>query len=281
MYHFECSIGFDSFMDWEREELRSIRLGEWGKQRNKNTYKIQYRDYQVPAPYDRLISQLVAECLHGDRHDSYKSRRRDVYALKTLDKFGDELTDYKRRKLQPAAFRSRVLTPILQRQRVGLYDGYTPCVRAGVSSTAEGPSIQDATSFYLRADPTDPRWIPSYCHNLLYIPESRWHLGVLMGVAASDEAAIEHYNKVKENHDKIMESLRTNGVEKDKDDVRLLSLAEVRAIISEGIEDFFYEELRRVVSGLSSLIHLVYPQHSIQQPERVATVTENSATTSS
>jgi len=250
-------------MDWEQGELRSIRLGEWGKQRGKTTYKIQYRDYQVPAPYDRIISQLVAECLHGDRHDSYESRRRAVYALKTLDKFGDELTDYKRRQLPPAAFRSRVLTPILQRQRRGLHDGYTPCVRAGVRSTAEDPSIQDATAFYLKADPTDPRWIPSYRHNLIYVPEPRWHLGVVMGVAASDEAAIEHYNKVKENHDKIMESLRTNGVEVDKDNVRLLSEAEVRAVISEGIEDFFYEELQRVVSRLFSLIPLVFSHHSI------------------
>ena len=52
----------------------------------------------------------------------------------------------------------------------------------------------------------DLRYIPSYCCNILYLPNSRWHLGLLLEAVPVDnkKAAISHYNKVQANHDPIM-----------------------------------------------------------------------------
>ena len=93
-------------------------------------------------------------------------------------------------------------------------------------------------------------------------------MGVVDGSAT---AAIDHYNLVRDNHDRIMESLQTEGPgETDDNDAPLLSQMEVEAIISEGLEIFFAEELQLVVR-IPSAVHYM-SNHSVKQPEKVAKV---------
>ena len=241
-----------------------IKLGQWRKRRGKAGETVVDMEYHIPAPYDRVVAQLILEVTHGDDHDSHESRRRACYAAQTLDAFGDELKSLKDQvtsvkvdgvkgyALTPT-FRSKVLTPILQRQRVGIHDAYTPFVRAGINNRVRRLSFQDVTDFYLKVDPVDPIYIISYRRNLLYQPDARWHLGVLMkGGIEDEEEAAEYYNMVRENHDKVLASIGDDsrgGV--DSRGVSLLNAVEINVIIDEGIEEFFQEELDAVVRYLS------------------------------
>lgn len=235
-------------MSWTKGELRTIGLGKWQKRRQKNSYGMITIKYQIPAPYDRIVAQLIAELMHAEGHDSHESCRRANYAAKVLDAFGDELEALNNRHLPPT-FRSRVLTPILQRQYHGVHDAYTPFVCAGINNEVERLSIEDVTDFYLSADPADPTHIPLYRRNLLYLPDARWHLGFLMGVGSgSEEAAANHYNIVRENHDKIVASILEEGNDDVDDPAKIpLNDTEIAAIISEGLENFFTDELAQVV----------------------------------
>jgi len=123
------------------------------------------------------------------------------------------------------------------------------------------------TRFYLQDDPTDPIFIQTYRRNLLYIPNPRWHLGVVMGKEyGSSQAAIDHYKKVMDNHYVIMLDLEMEGHKRyDNNNIPLLSYVEIKCIIDEGLEDFFKEELQNVVRDIS-LIHL----HLLTQFDSIA-----------
>jgi hypothetical protein len=239
-------------MSWSKGDLRTIELGWMTKGRGKQRREVVFTTFEIPAPYDRIVSQLLAESVHGGRDGGHESCRCQAYALEVLDAFGDELRKFKG---MPVNFRSTVLTPILQRQLTGIHDAYTTTVRAGVNQmkkepTLQGePTIQDATALYLQVDPTDPIYIRSYRRNLLYLPEPRWHLGIVMnGFASSGQEAFNHINKFRANNDTIIQSIEVEG-HKDVDQnlVPLLNNVEIRVIIDEGLEDFFQEELQRVV----------------------------------
>jgi len=257
-------------MNWRRGELRTIELGQYKRRNGSTSQYITYSKYKIPAPYDRIVSQLVAEDKHALDHDSHESRCRQAYAKETLDALGDELKEYRRSKLPPARFRSKVLTPILQRQLKGVHDSYTPAVHAAIASTNGELSIQDTTAFYLRRDPVDPIFIRSYRRNLLYLPEPRWHLGLVMEVdSLSSATAKDHYNRVRANHDIVAHHLHHD--ELDENQIPLLNHAEIKCIIDEGLEDYFQEELQKVVSS-SSLINLLPSDHLSLQPEKIASV---------
>ena len=163
-------------MRWKKGETRTIEFGRSRKLRGKGLFKIHYNTYELPAPYDRIVCQLVDEELHGQMHNSHKARRRQTYAQQVLDLFADELMDS---TVDPAAFRSVILTPILQRQLAGVHDAYTSCVRTAVGKGKAKPTILDATEVYLSRGPTEPKFIPTFRCNLVYIPEAHWHLGVV------------------------------------------------------------------------------------------------------
>jgi len=128
-------------------------------------------------------------------------------------------------------------------------------------------TILDVTKFYLLDDPTHPAHIPSYCQNLLYLPEARWHLGVVMGKSTVIGSDV-FYNAIRDNHDRIMDALNdreeddsdnseeddSSGSEEDDSDDRIPELTEVEieAIFDEELEDFFEPELICVVRTLSS-----------------------------
>jgi hypothetical protein len=129
---------------------------------------------KVPAAYRRVISQLTAEVRHATIHTGHEALRRCSYAMETLDAFAKELSST---RSITAAFRSKILTPILQRQLQGIPDHYTPAVSGVIASDHETVTIGDATNFYLNEDPTHPQCIPGYRRNLIYIPEMMWHWG--------------------------------------------------------------------------------------------------------
>ena len=61
---------------------------------------------------------------------------------------------------------------------------------------------------------------------------------------------------VRENSDAIMEELQVEGFKEfNENKVPLLGNVEVKTIIDEGLEDFFAEELQRVVRD-SSLLYV-------------------------
>ena len=262
-------------MMWTKDELREVKIRKIKYSRGKRALKqANYTEYYIPTPYDRLVSQLVLEAVHGENHDSHESRRRETYAREVLDEFAKELERLKdRSKGVMTLFRSAVLTPILQRQRRGVHDAYTPAVRVAIrsdlyatpgSGTTKGSlTVEDVTKFYLWQDPTEPVFISSYRHSVRYLPEVRWHLAHTLGrlVDASEEESIEFYNSIREHHDQIMEGLKAGYSGHFLNGIPLLTNAEISAIITEGIELFFEEEFTVQVSCLSSTLILTFASH--------------------
>ena len=128
-------------------------------------------------------------------------------------------------------------------------ENYSPAVQAAVRNGEGNPTIADATDFYLTEDPTDPEWIPNYHRNLLYIPEARWHLGIIMGKFNIGQPRA--YNGVHTNQDAIhARSKRLGDDEHEGEDSRempALSELDVWVIFSERIELFYKEELDEMV----------------------------------
>ena len=158
-----------------------------------------------------------------------------------------------RSQSEMVAFRSAVLTPILQRQLLGLDDAYTPVVHQAIMGDSEELTIEAVTRFYLKEDPTDPVFIPNYRRNLLYLPIARWHLGRMMGIppAVDSESNLRYYIQFINNHDRIVEALRATGYAGyDENRFPLLMEAEVKAISKESLTVFFGAELGKYVSDI-------------------------------
>jgi hypothetical protein len=263
-YKFECTITPETFLQWELGELRDVQVGRKKKKSRNGRSAFVWADHKIPAPYDRIVSQLITEAEHATRHHGHEAVRRQSYALEVLDAFGDEITSYDGPQ---AAFRSRTLTPILQRHLWGVSDEYGPCVRGAVLDDAEGePTITMATQFYLSEDPTDPGLIPTYRRNIIYIPEARWHLGVVLGKRGIGNGT--SYNRMWRSFDILVDGLEQEAEaeeeeEQDADDqdvssegdVPKLSWTEVYLIMHETLEGFFATELERVVL---IPLHLLY-----------------------
>ena len=196
---------------------------------------------RIPIPYARLVHQFILEIRHGLKDMGHESLRRRTYAERVLDRFGEELDNYHGSEAQ---FRSCVFTPILQRQLRGVPDSYAPSIRHVVARHPVQPTITQATTFYLGNDPLDPRCIPSYRRNLVYIREMLWHLGILMGEV--NVKSTNHFNVSLETNDFVMEGLRvtrqpsTRGIPKFNE-------LEVAAIFADKVQAFFTEELSLVV----------------------------------
>ena len=244
-FRFEAKLTTNQFMQWEEGECRQIKFGRITKKRKRAGHSTQYTTYRIPAPYHRIVSQLISEDAHAVHHNSHESYRRQLYALRVLDTFASELQALK--TAPTAAFRSKVLTPILQRQLMGVHNAYTPSVRRAIADGDGGPTIDDATYCYLSLDPVSLEHIPQYRHHLLYIPEAHWHLGVVMDPSRCGNAAF--YNRIRVNHDSIMGSSSDDG-ETAPDEIPLLTREEVRAIFDEDLTTFFEPELALVVSPM-------------------------------
>jgi len=239
----------DDFLVWNTGELRQLRIGYPKKLPKKDDYKVHWKKLKVPIIYVQLIAQLVAEDFHGDHNNGHEALRRQSYARRVLDEVAKEFrNEFKEWKDNPSAIRFKVLNPILQRYLQGVHDGYTPSVRAAISGGVE-PTLRDVSMFYLSKDPVDPDAVSLYRRNLLYIPESRWHLGVLLGNAILEN--IRYYDKFRINHDNIMEELsQDDATTTASGEESTINEVEVRSIFDEGLEDFFTDQLERVVRVL-------------------------------
>ena len=249
VFMLRCKLTTRGFLSWKRGELREIEVGrEQSKgKKGKQAAKPAFTAQRIPAPYDHIVSQLLCEEAHGEIDHGHEARRRQTYAQRVLDAFWKEIKDYDD---EPEMFRSKVLTPILQRQLWAVQENYSPMVRAGVRNGEGNPTIKDATEFYLKDDPTDPEWIPSYRRNLLHIPEARWHLGLIMGV--SKLGCSLAYNTVRHNQDLL--DARVDASKVDNGKVPLLEVLDLQVIISEHLETFFHKEIDLVVRTLCYIL---------------------------
>jgi hypothetical protein len=157
-YELKCMVDEDTFLDWMPGELWKVEI--WSPQKLRGKVTKVKREYEVPAPYDRIIAQLLAEERHGDHNSGHEALHRQSYARRILDKFAQELNTCKG---SPIGFRSKVPTPILTRQLAGIPDAYSQVINdAVIGKDATLISIGAATEFYLGTDPTDVSLIPYY-----------------------------------------------------------------------------------------------------------------------
>jgi len=220
------------------------------------------RSKDIPAAYHRLVCQLVAEIAHAGELSSHEAMRRSSYALEVLDAFAVELSST--RSLTPD-FRSKVLTPILQRQLQGLHDGYSPSVSDGIAVWADSETgvvtIRDVTQFYLQEDPTLPERIPEYRRTMIYSPEMMWHLSVVLGkVQLGDETA---YHKIRMHSDIALKAIKAK-VDGPEDGYELVprftgafSATEIAIIVEEELEEYFATELTSSVRTITALCQLM------------------------
>ena len=243
-------------MDWQDTTVWTIKFGRLRKVKvNERTiFKVTLTPFKVPAVYHRLVCQLISEERHGLQHNSHESRRRQMYARQVLAAFAEEIESKRRGEpIPPTSFRSHILTPILQRQLRAVHDAYLPSIHAAILQKGEASlTISRVTEIYLRDDPTIAYFIPLYRRHLLYVPEPRWHLGVVVNPARLGDP--DFYNAVRQHHEHILMAIREEkkkGKEEptiyDPNGMPLLRKAEVRAIILEGLEDYFAQELSAVV----------------------------------
>ena len=237
----------EKYLNWRRDETWELKF----KYERKGTAgtdeeHIVTLNVMVPAAYHMLACQLVAEISFAMPNDLHEARRCQLYARKVLDLFRQELdglAGYSETVMK--GFRSKVLTPLLAQQLSGTDDAYHPSVEMSIRGDHPELTIEVVTEFYLKEDPTDPKWLPIYRRNLLYVPMSRWYIGRLMHGPTA-----EHYKLILKNHDLIMRSLARTGLQGEddsEDGIPLLTDAEATVIIQEKLHIFFLKDLERWV----------------------------------
>lgn len=234
----DCNITVETFMYWIVGTLRPFRIGT--KRRGRTCWA----KHLIPAPYDRVLAQLVAEDDHADGDESHEAARRRSYARQVLENFAKEFRLYTG---PPIDFRSKVLTPILQRQLFGVSDVYFPPLNAVIAKGPNCPTIGQATLYYLGQDPADPGLIPTYRFNMVFIPHIRWHLGTIMGIIQIGDGTA--YDRVMgTNQDNLMSAIRPNHNHTDdgtREDVFNAPMATV--LKAESLQTFFSIELEQMV----------------------------------
>jgi len=253
-------MDIDTYLNWDQGDtamvsFRSIPVQRRRAKRRKTNKGGKVDGVRVSKfvliPYAGVIDQFVAESLHAESDHGHEAVRRQSYAMEMLDMVAEELTTFNG---APASFRSKVLTPVLQRHLTGVPDSYGPTVRFAMQAKGTDPTIEEVTTFYLNIDPVEPRWIQSYRRNALYIPEVRWHIRVLLdGQETATIGQHEYYYDVRHNHDYIMEAIAEDRSDDVIQDGRpLLKRYEVDVIVCERIDAFFQAELNHVVSNSHS-----------------------------
>ncbi|KAF9784968.1 hypothetical protein BJ322DRAFT_1060594 [Thelephora terrestris] len=164
-----------------------------------------------------------------DKVDDDESLFRCQYLMRVLDSFAEELRDQTRNEQQsqpvkdPAKFRSRVLNPIIQRQRRGVADNDPDEVKKAV-----GIKLEDAVNFYLAQDPLDPQHCRALFRHLLYITPVRMSFACY-----SSRFSKAVYEKGRVNTE-FLRRCRSR-VQQDTSDQTLLLPFEVEVIELEGL----------------------------------------------
>jgi hypothetical protein len=264
-YNLRCPINEATFMKWEFQELRQFQQGHSASRivDGKVVEEVAWVEQFIPAPYDRILSQLLYEDAHAEIDGAHEALRRQAFVRRVLNEFDRELSDYRGNR---KTWRPRSLTPLLVRQLFGVDENYGPSVAAAIAQGPTDPTIAEATDFYLTMDLTNPRWIPNFRRNLVHIPEARWHLGIVLGVHRIGARRV--YDFVHRNQDKLTKYFqalaKASGPpapepfnDENSDDMSqpldvtdfpLYSRTEVEVITDEHLEGFFTVELNQVVS---------------------------------
>ena len=129
-YEFHLAFGPGEFLNWKEDEVTAVKIVYSRKKRNKPEKQSVERSLKIPMIYVQLIDQFCTEMDHSERNKSHEALRRGAYAVEILQHVGTEL---KTCSADGAGFRSRVLTPILQRYIQGIPDSYTPIVYEAIS----------------------------------------------------------------------------------------------------------------------------------------------------
>jgi hypothetical protein len=201
--------------------------------------------YKIPAGYHRVLLGFKREIdfIMEDKVDDDESLFRCQYLMRVLDSFAEELRDQTRNEQQgqpvkdPAKFRSRVLNPIIQRQRRGVADNDPDEVKK-----AMGIKLEDAVNFYLAQDPLDPQHCRALFRHLLYITPVRMSFACY-----NSQFSKAVYEKGRVN----TEFLRRchSRVQQDTSDQTLLLPFEVEVIELEGLGGLYRGLIKASVSG--------------------------------
>lgn len=130
--------------------------------------------FMMAKGYQRVLLGFLREIEFATVEDIQvpQCTSRARYLVKVVDAFVREMKNADDRKAlkdqSPAQFRSRVLNPILQRQRCGVPDNEPMKVQSAV-----GPTDRDAREFYLTCDPLHSSEADMTLGNLLYLPSVR------------------------------------------------------------------------------------------------------------
>ena len=246
-------MNLESYLDWAEKDCILVhfqRIAPEGGNRRRKRQRTEITSTPtsafVPTAYAGVIDQFVAEWEHATEDNAHEALRRQAYVEEMLDLVALELLSYDGDR---AEYRSKILTPVLQRHLCGIPDAYGPTVRRAMQAEGKSPTIREVTKFYLNADPVDPIWIPSYRYGAIRIPELRWYVKVLVdGPEAGVIGDVHVHRNVMRNQELMMQRMAEAG---DSDDVEpgvpRLTAIEVEIIICEQIDIFFLQELMRVV----------------------------------
>ena len=95
-------------------------------------------------------------------------------------------------------------------------------------------------------DPVELARSLEYHQNLVYIPEARWYLRLLLGKVNIRSA--RSYNAVLANHEKIMAALaKEDSVVTEESQVSHLNAVEVQAILEEDLKGSFQAQSSLIV----------------------------------
>jgi len=267
VYHFQVGFGIDEFLAWEKGETALIKVGMMRRTARSSAARVIYRKRYVPVVYVQLLHQLCTEIEHTYTNMAHEAQRRAAYADQVTDLFADEIyerTDLSRPGSVASNWRSKVLTPIIQRQIAGVPDVYLPALHAGVldpenddpeldddARASREITIAEATAFYLDADPADPDLIPQYRRNLLYSRELRWYLGVLLDESLLDDE--DRFQMTIHCQDELVEANLGDyaefepEIEEDSDEPPPLGITDVLVILMEDLDGFFKDEMSAAV----------------------------------
>lgn len=245
-YHFKLvELTPELFLQWTADEMYNLSFGLVRKVPRKNVWRPQWKIKQIPFPYARLIHQLQLEDEHGNSNQGHEAQRRQSYAQRVLDKLGEELENTN----PEPHWRSKVLTPIMQRQLQGICDAYAPSVESAVyagepldsdDEDEEKITIANATEFYLDRDPLNPAEIPNYRRNMIYIHQMKWHLSILLD--KFPVTSVDWYHRSLSLHDKQMRS----KVFPDDEATAIppFSPMDVQFIVFSHLEDYFAGDIK-------------------------------------
>lgn len=243
----------ETFLAWKQDEVAEITIVRFvrkpGMVRSRNEVRTIRK---IPAAYIRIVDQLENEADAGQLLSMHEVLRRATYAEETLDAFGIELI---RAGAGEEAFRSKVLNPLMMRQLRGVMSNYGPNVRNAIEKGNKALTIRDVTTFYFEYDPIDAGGIASFRRNLIYTPEARWHLSLVLGLADIDDAG--NIANVWANQDSIMESLNkglrgvTEVPQVEGITIPAFNTTEIEVIICEKLERYFAPELALTVCRLT------------------------------